>query len=134
MMFAPVAAQLVGQREQEFIAVEMADAEQRAGFVHQRGVARDMVGARLQIFRFVGDDVQGHLVAEIPFAEIFAGEHRAVDEDLVIGRRKAVAASRHLEPRSEERRVGKACVSTCRSRWSPYHYKKKQTKQISDIS
>src|SRR3546814_11544373 len=25
--------------------------------------------------------------------------------------------------RSEERRVGKACVSTCRSRWSPYHYK-----------
>src|SRR3546814_4466393 len=23
--------------------------------------------------------------------------------------------------RSEERRVGKGCVSTCRSRWSPYH-------------
>src|SRR3546814_6098511 len=26
--------------------------------------------------------------------------------------------------RSEERRVGKECVSTCRSRWSPYHLKK----------
>src|SRR3546814_9007220 len=26
--------------------------------------------------------------------------------------------------RSEERRVGKECVSTCRSRWSTYHYKK----------
>src|SRR3546814_4929642 len=25
------------------------------------------------------------------------------------------------EGRSEERRVGKECVSTCRSRWSPYH-------------
>src|SRR3546814_12904912 len=25
------------------------------------------------------------------------------------------------EARSEERRVGKECVSTCRSRWSPYH-------------
>src|SRR3546814_5271225 len=25
------------------------------------------------------------------------------------------------EQRSEERRVGKECVSTCRSRWSPYH-------------
>src|SRR3546814_8902923 len=25
--------------------------------------------------------------------------------------------------RSEERRVGKECVSTCRSRWSPDHYK-----------
>src|SRR3546814_13286294 len=28
--------------------------------------------------------------------------------------------------RSEERRVGKECVSTCRSRWSPYNLKKKQ--------
>src|SRR3546814_5222083 len=28
--------------------------------------------------------------------------------------------SRHIS-RSEERRVGKECVSTCRSRWSPYH-------------
>src|SRR3546814_12325640 len=31
-----------------------------------------------------------------------------------------------LRTRSEERRVGQECVSTCRSRWSPYHYKKKQ--------
>src|SRR3546814_10425145 len=28
--------------------------------------------------------------------------------------------------RSEERRVGKECDSTCRSRWSPYHQKKKK--------
>src|SRR3546814_9961773 len=33
----------------------------------------------------------------------------------------AVNGSGH---RSEERRVGKECVSTCRSRWSPYHLKK----------
>src|SRR3546814_11945898 len=26
-----------------------------------------------------------------------------------------------MAARSEERRVGKECVSTCRSRWSPYH-------------
>src|SRR3546814_1232393 len=31
------------------------------------------------------------------------------------------AASRVGGARSEERRVGKECVSTCRSRWSPYH-------------
>src|SRR3546814_20881303 len=30
--------------------------------------------------------------------------------------------------RSEERRVGKECVSTCKSRWSPYHSKKKTQK------
>src|SRR3546814_19319141 len=34
----------------------------------------------------------------------------------------AAAAS----PSSEKRRVGTECVSTCRSRWSPYHLKKKQ--------
>src|SRR3546814_13492026 len=32
-----------------------------------------------------------------------------------------------LGTRSEERRVGKECVSTCRSRWSPYHSKKNIT-------
>src|SRR3546814_4225590 len=36
-------------------------------------------------------------------------------------RRKYLAALQRA--RSEERRVGKECVSTCRSRWSPYHYK-----------
>src|SRR3546814_14571720 len=30
--------------------------------------------------------------------------------------------------RSEERRVGKECVSTCSSRWSQYHYTKKTTR------
>src|SRR3546814_981850 len=40
--------------------------------------------------------------------EADAGEDRPPAELLVIAR-------------SEERRVGKECVSTCRSRWSPYH-------------
>src|SRR3546814_17103301 len=31
--------------------------------------------------------------------------------------------------RTEERRVGKKCVSTCRSRWSPYNTKKNHTRQ-----
>src|SRR3546814_10183390 len=33
----------------------------------------------------------------------------------------AAAPVNELFQRSEERRVGKECVSTCRSRWSPYH-------------
>src|SRR3546814_1817486 len=33
----------------------------------------------------------------------------------------AVGATGAAAARSEERRVGKECVSTCRSRWSPYH-------------
>src|SRR3546814_14252292 len=35
-----------------------------------------------------------------------------------IGRAGTLVAE---EARSEERRVGKECVSTCRSGWSPYH-------------
>src|SRR3546814_20324495 len=40
------------------------------------------------------------------------------------------SASKHLSAgakRSEERRVGKECVSTCRSWWSPYHSQKNYT-------
>src|SRR3546814_14722702 len=36
-------------------------------------------------------------------------------------RDKAPAGSAAAEFRSEERRGGKECVRTCRSRWSPYH-------------
>src|SRR3546814_2867579 len=57
---------------------------------------------------------------------------RAAGQDLRIGGRHmamgaadqrgaAVAEMAHRHLRSEERRVGKECVSTCRSRWSPYH-------------
>src|SRR3546814_1864285 len=50
--------------------------------------------------------------------------------DAAAGLRNAVPLGRMATPdelagivsfRSEERRVGKECVSTCRSRWSPYH-------------
>src|SRR3546814_8809181 len=36
-------------------------------------------------------------------------------------RLQLLARRRRRRHRSEERRVGKECVSTCRSRWSPYH-------------
>src|SRR3546814_11052987 len=35
--------------------------------------------------------------------------------------RHSSASTASFKLRSEERRVGKECVSTCRSRWSPYH-------------
>src|SRR3546814_2972757 len=63
------------------------------------------------------------------FAHRFAGLHlelanqavalveQADDGDALGHRGRAFDAA----DRSEERRVGKECVSTCRSRWSPYH-------------
>src|SRR3546814_20470806 len=59
---------------------------------------------------------------------------RAGEFDLIHNQADFVplAFSRLVE-RSEDRRVGKACVSTCRSRWSPYHSKKK-THSINEMS
>src|SRR3546814_7412931 len=42
---------------------------------------------------------------------------READQARLVGAMQAAG----LTDRSEERRVGKECVSTCRSRWSPYH-------------
>src|SRR3546814_17231964 len=39
-----------------------------------------------------------------------------------------------FQERSEERRVGKECVSTCRSRWSPSHYIKRQKIELYSIN
>src|SRR3546814_1217630 len=55
---------------------------------------------------------------------IHAGAIEAVTQENIAGGlndlRAFGCALRHAR-RSEERRVGKECVSTCRSRWAPYH-------------
>src|SRR3546814_17089322 len=43
--------------------------------------------------------------------------------------RRAVRPRAISARRPEERRVGHECVSTCRSRWSPYHSKKKMIRK-----
>src|SRR3546814_3291816 len=49
------------------------------------------------------------------------GRVRIVYRDWPIFGPASEEAARMAIARSEERRVGKECVSTCRSRWSPYH-------------
>src|SRR3546814_16980827 len=56
--------------------------------------------------------VAGHLGASLTHGENF------VLQPVLSGKEKHVNLA---TARSEERRVGKECVSTCRSRWSPYH-------------
>src|SRR3546814_7746908 len=48
---------------------------------------------------------------------LFRGLAAAADRDFRFKNLVSLVA----DARSEERRVGKECVSTCRSRWSPYH-------------
>src|SRR3546814_16828083 len=75
---------------------------------------------------------RGPTRADIPFmVEAAARTAWATDKGMTIamGVVTALREARILLPsiRSEERRVGKECVSTCRSRWSPYPSKKKTT-------
>src|SRR3546814_14461494 len=60
-----------------------------------------------------------NLIIQGPGAPRFADDLRlleAIKPPVVI-----TSVGNPAEARSEERRVGKECVSTCRSRWSPYH-------------
>src|SRR3546814_15670985 len=75
----------------------------------------------------------GHILLEGVPAGISIADIKADLEQNVTQVRNAhhihvwsITAEQHL--RSEERRVGKECVSTCRSWWSPYHKKKKTNK------
>src|SRR3546814_13111937 len=61
----------------------------------------------------------------ILYGRYFCGRQRRIAEASGPARKRNPAEKVPAQ-RSEERRVGKECVSTCRSRWSPYHKKKKQ--------
>src|SRR3546814_18607597 len=60
-----------------------------------------------------------YAAAQIDFGKL-GDEAAAMRADILIPLVQAHATDIGCE-RSEERRVGKECVSTCRSRWSPYH-------------
>src|SRR3546814_6493204 len=64
--------------------------------------------------RFTRRDLVGH-------ADDDTGGVHLIDDTAAPGRDGGTGITR-----SEERRVGKECVSTCSTRWSPYQYKKKQ--------
>src|SRR3546814_14585311 len=73
------------------------------------GLARDMVT------RWGMSDALGPL------------QYAEADEEVFLGysmnkqRQMSNETAQLIDARSEERRVGKECVSTCRSRWPPYH-------------
>src|SRR3546814_12338568 len=69
----------------------------------------------------------GHLIAtEQGWPPMTGGDRNDCQEpSTIFGRLLVSRGGISASDRSEERRVGKECVSTCRSRWSPYHLKKK---------
>src|SRR3546814_20261345 len=55
------------------------------------------------------------------FIEHWAKLSGSAELGRLLGEERAAERVAFLRERSEERRVGTECVSTCRSRWSPYH-------------
>src|SRR3546814_4649603 len=74
--------------------------------------------------------VTGVQTCALPILEVITtvdahrGDHlhpAEIEIDPLVAAERARRDGEARAPRSEERRVGKECVSTCRSRWSPYH-------------
>src|SRR3546814_14514432 len=98
----PLVAEAAGAVGHHALALGRADGGAQIGLARQAAFA-------LAAFRRVERD---HMVARLHTGD--ARPHFAHDAC-------AFMTEDAGEDRSEERRVGKECVSTCRSRWSPYH-------------
>src|SRR3546814_7736486 len=75
-------------------------------------------------------DVCSSDLAEISVANAALAEREARSERAAADLAAAEEAHIAAMARSEERRVGKECVSKCRSRWWPYHKKKNNRRKI----
>src|SRR3546814_13522680 len=82
-----------------------------------RGAAVALDRPDLERLALVGSEIAQRLDGDAPGA-LEGGDHQHRLVGLVL-QHSDVAGCDLL--RSEERRVGKECVSPCRSRWSPYH-------------
>src|SRR3546814_12670515 len=80
-------------------------------WLHARGVEQARPAIVLPRYQVRQNHGGGGAVADAP------GSEASRDKIPFSTRRRPTDERR----RSEERRVGKECVSTCRSRWSPYH-------------
>src|SRR3546814_17552042 len=107
----PVRRRAVGQRRRIAVA--------------ERAVPAGAVECRRQFREFFERRVLARNAIALHVAD---RNHQIVEEAaLPGGDRMAMAGGRRRVLRSAERRAGKECVSTCRTRWSPAHQRTKTT-------
>src|SRR3546814_13850000 len=71
----------------------------------------------------------GRILGEKTRAEFYPQLNKLLDSGETLDALRAAVKDGSADSRSEERRVGKECVSTCSSRWSPAHYANNTHKQ-----
>src|SRR3546814_21147224 len=77
--------------------------------VHREAERHERTGRQILLIGHAGHPEVIGTMGQVPAGAILLVENTEAAEKVAV------------EDRSEERRVGKECVSTCRSRWSPYH-------------
>ena len=104
--------------------------ENESGYLNKLDITveRNSFGRQVDSFeseldiKGIANDIEGVFIRAPHIAKVDNGVEIL---SKVGGKIVAVKQGQYLgvsfHPRSEERRVGKECVSTCRSRWSPYH-------------
>src|SRR3546814_13642661 len=84
--------------------------------------ARAMSGGKVGVVGYCLGGLLAFLTATRTDADAIVSYYGAgIDQQLHESHAIGKPLMMHLAKRSEERRVGKEWVSTCRSRWSPYH-------------
>src|SRR3546814_16902878 len=89
-----------------------------------RDAGFDSIKLNAVLMRGVNDDELAAMVEFVTTRDLslrFIEVMRTNDNAAFFDRHHVAGQSVIDRLRSEERRVGKECVSTCRSRWSPYH-------------
>src|SRR3546814_16024334 len=93
-----------------------------AGTAPHTGLAREMAACGLAVVPELPAAMAGAICTLMDDATLWQScATNARARALEIGSRTTIMDRLDAQLRSEERRVGKECVSTCRSRWSPYH-------------
>src|SRR3546814_18546322 len=90
----------------------------------QETAGRSLLGiatAMIQSVRMIGGMLGMAIVGTLVTHYYISGVRDAVSHAGAGAWHSMLEDPQVLVTRSEERRVGKECVSTCRSRWSPYH-------------
>src|SRR3546814_2386879 len=81
----------------------------------------DLMDGRSYIPAIRGWDVATANLSTVPVVALALGSVAGLGAARVAASHYSLMVKGASQMRSEERRVGKECVSTCRSRWSPYH-------------
>src|SRR3546814_15744805 len=85
------------------------------------GTAGKSSGTNMSGMGPAGQQVTAPSGGAVIFVEVAYTYQPLISSKVVPNVNMTEIAAMPVRDRSEERRVGKECVSTCRSRWSPYH-------------